>query len=39
MQVDQDDQEIIQRVAALDVGKAEVLCCVRILSRPVISGP
>jgi transposase len=30
MQVDQDDQEIIQRVAALDVGKAEVLCCVRI---------
>jgi transposase len=30
MQVDQDDQEIIARVAALDVGKAEVVCCVRI---------
>ena len=30
MEVDQNDQEIIQRVAALDVGKAEVVCCVRI---------
>jgi transposase len=30
MEVDQDDQEIIARVAALDVGKAEVVCCVRI---------
>jgi transposase len=30
MQVDQDDQEIIARVAALDVGKAEVVCCVRV---------
>ena len=29
MQVDQDEQEIIQRVAALDVGKAELVCCVR----------
>jgi transposase len=30
MQVDQDEQEIIQRVAALDVGKSEVVCCVRL---------
>ena len=30
VEVDQDDQQIIQRVAALDVGKAEVVCCVRI---------
>jgi transposase len=30
MQVDQDEQEIIQRVAALDVGKSEVVCCVRV---------
>ena len=26
----QDDQEIIQRVAALDIGKAELVCCVRV---------
>ena len=26
----QDDQEIIARVAALDIGKAELVCCVRI---------
>jgi transposase len=26
----QDNEEIIQRVAALDVGKAEVVCCVRV---------
>jgi transposase len=30
MDVDADEQEIIQRVAALDVGKAEVVCCVRV---------
>jgi transposase len=30
MQVDQDDGEIIERVAALDVGKAELVCCVRV---------
>jgi transposase len=29
MQVD-DDVEIIERVAALDIGKAEVVCCVRV---------
>ena len=28
--VEHDDQEIIQRVAALDVGKAELVCCVRV---------
>jgi hypothetical protein len=26
----QDQQEIITRVAALDIGKAEVMCCVRV---------
>jgi transposase len=30
VQVAQDDQEIIARVAALDIGKAEVVCCVRV---------
>jgi transposase len=30
MQVEVDDAEIIERVAALDVGKAEVVCCVRV---------
>jgi transposase len=30
MQVDTDEGEIIERVAALDVGKAEVVCCVRL---------
>jgi len=26
----QDEQEIIQRIAALDIGKAELVCCVRV---------
>ena len=26
----QDEQEIITRVAALDIGKAELVCCVRV---------
>ena len=26
----QDDEEIIERVAALDIGKAELVCCVRV---------
>jgi len=30
MQVEVDEAEIIERVAALDVGKAEVVCCVRV---------
>ena len=30
MQVETDEPEVIERVAALDVGKAEVVCCVRI---------
>src|SRR4051795_8955439 len=30
MQVESDEPELIERVAALDVGKAEVVCCVRI---------
>ncbi|WP_033104887.1 IS110 family transposase [Microbacterium profundi] len=28
----EDDEQIIQRVAALDIGKAEVVCCVRLPS-------
>ena len=26
----QDNEEIIARVAALDIGKAELVCCVRV---------
>ena len=26
----QDSEEIIARVAALDIGKAELVCCVRV---------
>jgi len=26
----QDDEKIIERVAALDIGKAELMCCVRV---------
>ncbi len=32
MQVETDEAEIIERIAALDIGKAEVVCCVRIPS-------
>jgi transposase len=36
LQETQDREQIIQRVAALDIGKAEVVCCVRVPheSRP-----
>jgi transposase len=30
MQIETDEPEIIERVAALDVGKAEVVCCARV---------
>jgi transposase len=30
-----DDEQIIERVAALDVGKAEIVCCVRL---PAVAG-
>ena len=31
----QDDEQIVERIAALDIGKAEVVCCVRVPSaRP-----
>ena len=30
MAVVEDDEQIIGRVAALDIGKAEVVCCVRL---------
>ena len=33
MQVETDEPEIVERIAALDVGKAEVVCCARVL-RP-----
>jgi len=26
----QDNEDIIERVAALDIGKAELTCCVRV---------
>ena len=28
-----DDEQIIERVAALDIGKAEIVCCVRLPRR------
>lgn len=30
MEVDRTEQQLIERVAALDIGKAEVVCCVRV---------
>ena len=30
MAIGEDDEQIIARVAALDIGKAEVVCCVRL---------
>ncbi len=30
MQVETDEPEVVERVAALDVGKAEVVCCARV---------
>jgi len=30
VQQTQDSEEIVARVAALDIGKAEVMCCVRV---------
>ena len=32
LQETNDTEEIIQRVAALDIGKAELVCCVRVPS-------
>jgi transposase len=33
VEVAQDDEKLIERVAALDIGKAEVVCCVRVPGR------
>ena len=33
MAVVEDDEQLIARVAALDIGKAEVVCCVRLPAR------
>jgi transposase len=30
LQETHDDEEIIERIAALDIGKAELVCCVRV---------
>jgi transposase len=27
-------EELVERVAALDIGKAELVCCVRVPGRP-----
>ena len=35
MRVETDEPEIVERIAALDVGKAEVVCCVRVPVRAV----
>lgn len=34
MRIDADQGEIVERVAALDIGKAEIVCCVRIPAAP-----
>jgi hypothetical protein len=34
----QETEEIIQRVAALDVAKAELTCCVRVRARAAQAG-
>jgi hypothetical protein len=33
LQETQDNEEIIARVAALDIGKAELVCCARVPSE------
>ena len=33
MEVAQDEEVVIDRVAALDIGKAEMVCCVRVPAR------
>ena len=33
-----DEENIIGRVAALDIGKSELVCCVRVPEPPVASG-
>jgi transposase len=33
MRVETDEPEIIERIAALDVGKAKVVCCARVPGR------
>lgn len=33
LQESRDEEQIIARVAALDIGKAEVVCCVRVPAR------
>jgi transposase len=30
----QDREEIVERIAALDIGKAELVCCVRVPGPP-----
>jgi hypothetical protein len=35
---DEQTEEIIARVAALDIGKAEVMCCVRVPTRTARGG-
>jgi transposase len=32
LQETHDTEEVIQRVAALDIGKAELVCCIRVPS-------
>ena len=38
MEETEDREEIIERVAALDIGKAEVVVCVRCRARPSPAG-
>jgi hypothetical protein len=34
----QDNEQIIERVAALDIGKAELVCCVRVPDETARAG-
>jgi transposase len=38
MEVTSDDHEVIARIAALDIGKAELVCCARIPAPGPVSG-
>ncbi len=33
-----DEEQIIARVAALDIGKAELVCCVRVPAPAAVNG-
>ena len=38
LQGTEEREEIIERIAALDIGKAELVCCVRVPGDPARAG-